>query len=134
MASVKKELQGAIVQRLKTDPAVTALVNGRIYDSVPGNAAFPYISYGPADFVRADAECLKAFSGSVQLDVWSRAVGYPESLTIADAVERALDDANLALPTNALVFIDHVQSTAERDPDGLTSRVRMHFETVIEQR
>ena len=133
MASVKKELQGAIVQRLKADSAVTALVNSRVYDQPPANAIFPYITYGPSTFVRDDAECINGFQSFVQIDVWSRAVGNPEALDISDAVERALHDAPLALPTNALVFFNHTQSDPARDPDGLTTHVVIRFEGFIEQ-
>ena len=133
MASLKLELQGAVVQRLKADALVTSLVNGRIYDSIPQNAMFPYVSYGPGTFVRDDADCLNGFQAFVQLDVWSRAVGNPEALKIADAVERALHDVDLALATNALVFFNHIQSDPARDPDGLTTHVVMRFEGFVEQ-
>ena len=133
MPSVKLELQGAIVQRLKADAQVTALVNGRIYDQIPSGATFPYVSYGPGTFVRDDADCINGFQSFVQLDVWSRAVGNPEALKIADAVERALHNVDLALPTNALVFFNHVQSDPARDPDGLTTHVIMRFEGFVEQ-
>lgn len=132
MADPDLELQGAIVQRLKADPAVTALINGRVYDSVPGNAVFPYVSYGPSDLVTDDADCITAFSGFHQLDAWSRGVGYPEVKKIANSVRIALHDADLALPTNALVFIEHRSTRYMRDPDGLTNHAVIQLETVIE--
>jgi hypothetical protein len=111
---------------------VTALVGNRVYDSVPGNAVFPYVSYGPSDLVSDDADCILAFNGFHQLDGWSRAPGYPEVKKIADAVRKALQDAPLALPTNALVFIEHRTTRYVRDPDGLTSHAVIQLETVIE--
>jgi len=133
MPSVKLELQGAIVQRLKADPAVTALVNGRIYDQPPTNAVFPYVTYGPSTFVRDNAGCINGYQAFVQLDVWSRGVGNPEALTIADAVERALHDVDLVLTTNALVFLEHVQTDTARDPDGLTTHGVIRLDGFIEQ-
>lgn len=132
MADPDLELQGEIVKKLKADPAVTALVGARIYDAVPSNAAFPYVSYGPSDLVTDDAECIKAFSGFHQLDAWSRGTGYPEVKKIAEAVRRALHDASLALPSNALVFLEHRSTRYVRDPDGLTSHAVIQLETVIE--
>ena len=136
MADPGLELQGAIVARLKADPGVAALVNGRIYDSVPQSAAFPYISYGPEDLNDADADCFNALDVFVQLDVWSRGVGYPEVKKIADAVRAALHDQEdaLPLPTNALVFIEHRQTNVLRDPDGLTSHAALTFQATIERR
>ena len=133
MASLKLELQGAIVQALKADPAVTALVAGRIYDQPPTNAVFPYITYGPSTYVRDDAGCINGYQAFVQLDVWSRAVGNPEALKIADAVEHALHDVDLVLTTNAFVFINHVQTDTARDPDGLTTHGVIRLEAFAEQ-
>lgn len=132
MADPELEMQGEIIKWLKADPAVAALVAGRIYDSVPSSSAHPFISYGPADIVSDDAECITAFSIAVQLDVWSRAVGFPEVKRIADAVRRSLHDAPLPLPTNALVFLRHEQTRTSRDPDGKTSHAAMSFESVVE--
>ena len=132
MADPDLEIQGEIVKRLKADPAVAALVNSRIYDSVPAGAQFPYVSYGPSDLVSEDAECITAFSGFHQLDAWSRGVGYPEVKKIAEAVRVALHEAPLALPTNALVFIEHRSTRYVRDPDGLTSHAVIQLETIIE--
>src|SRR5262245_56572154 len=136
MADPDLELQGVIVNRLKTDPAVAALVNGRIYDSVPSGAAVPYVSYGPRDSNDDDADCVNSFALFVQLDVWSRAPGFPEAKKIADAVRFSLHDqeAALPLPTNALVFLEHRQTRVFRDQDGLTSHAAISFEASIERR
>lgn len=133
MASPELELQGEIVKRLKADPAVVALVAQRVYDTVPANATFPYVSYGPADALTVDADCITALDVGVQLDVWSRNPGYPEADRIVDAVRRALHEAAIELPTNALVLFEHRQSIVRRDPDGLTSHGIMSFSAIIEQ-
>lgn len=128
------ELQGAIIQRLKADPGVTTLIAGRVYDSVPNAAPFPYVSYGPVDSNDDDAECITGFAIFIQLDAWSRAVGFPEVKKIADAVRAALHDAPLALSVNALVFLEHRQTNVRRDPDGLTSHASLQFEASVERR
>lgn len=133
MADPDLELQGAIVAALKGDAGVGALVADRIYDRVPENAAFPYVSYGPTDDTSADADCITGFDIFVQLDVWSRAVGLPECKRIADAVRVALHDSDLPLPTNALVFLEHRQTRVFRDPDGLTNHAALSFEAFIER-
>lgn len=133
MADPDLELQGEILKRLKADAGVAALVNGRIYDTVPTNATFPYVSYGPSDLVTDDAECIVAFEGFHQIDAYSRQPGYPEVKKIADAVRVALHDAPLKLPTNALVFIEHRSTRYVRDPDGLTSHAIIQLETAIER-
>jgi hypothetical protein len=134
MADPDLELQGAIVQRLKADPAVTALVAGRIYDAPPANATFPYVSYGPTQSISRDFDCITGFDVFIQLDSWSRAVGSPQCKQINDAVRFALHDADLALTTNALVFLEHRSTDARRDPDGLTTHGILSFEAFVERR
>jgi hypothetical protein len=127
------ELQGAIVSRLKADAGVTALVSDRVYDRVPEFPQFPYISYGPADTLSLDSECITGFSISVLIDVWSREVGYPECKRINNAVREALHDVDMELPVNALVFIQHRTTRTFRDPDGLTNHGSLLFEASIEK-
>ncbi|WPM82077.1 DUF3168 domain-containing protein [Brucella pseudintermedia] len=61
MTSPTYELQGAIVQRLKNDPALSAMIGGRVYDTVPEGAEFPYVSFGSFDELSDDAECITGF-------------------------------------------------------------------------
>ena len=52
------ELQGAVVARLKAEPAVTAIAAGRVYDQPPllPERVFPYVSFGPSDTLEDDAD------------------------------------------------------------------------------
>ncbi len=136
MASPELELQSAIVARLKADPAVTALIAGRVYDSVPASAVFPYVSIGPIDSVEDSSDCITGYFVAQQIDCWSRGVGYPECKKVTDAVRAALDDrdADLPLSTNAMCFFEHRTTRITRDPDGLTSHGIIGFEAFIERR
>jgi hypothetical protein len=133
MANVELELQGAIVTRLKADSAVAALVNGRVYDSVPTSAAFPYVSIGPVDSNQDDADCITSLEVAQQIDCWSRAAGFPECKKIADAVRAALHGYEPDLATNAIVFFEHRTTRITRDPDGITSHGILGFEAAIER-
>lgn len=134
MANVELELQKEIVARLKADATVASLVNGRIYDSVPVGATFPYVSIGPVDSVEDDADCITGLEVAQQIDCWSRAVGFPECKKVVDAVRTALHDYNFDLASNALVFFEHRNTRITRDPDGLTSHGILGFEAAIERR
>ncbi|TPN43208.1 DUF3168 domain-containing protein [Mesorhizobium sp. B1-1-7] len=133
MTSPSLELQGAIVTRLKAVAGVTALIGQRVYDRVPANAIFPYVTLGPMDELSDDADCITGFSIALDINVWSRAVGFPEAKRISDAVRGALRDTDLALTDNALVYFQHRQTVFSEDPDGLTNRARMSFEAFAEQ-
>ena len=133
MASAELELQGAIVARLRADATVASLVNGRIYDSVPANPVFPYVTIGPIDSNEDDADCITSMDVAQQIDCWSRATGFPECKKVVDAVRAALHDYSLDLATNALVFFEHRTTRITRDPDGITSHGILGFEASIER-
>ena len=134
------ELQGAVVARLKADPVVAALVGDgvvvRIYDQPPPlpERVFPYVSIGPTDAMEDDADCIAGTDIVMQIDVWSRAVGFPECKRVSNAVLNALHEAPIDLPVNALVVIQHQQTRTMRDPDGLTSHAAMNFQALVERR
>lgn len=131
------ELQGVIIARLKADPDVSALVEQRVYDKVPDAPTFPYVSLGPTEELSDDATCgdgtLTGFAITLQIDCWSRTVGFPEVKRVADAVRRALVGEELALNENALVYFEHRITRTLRDPDGLTSHAALTFEAFAEQ-
>ena len=133
MISPSLELQGAVLRVLTEDAGVVSFVGERIYDRVPAAAEFPYVSFGPEQAVSDDAECLTGFEVTLQIDVWSRAVGFPEVKAAANAVFRALHDVELSLETNALLSIQHRQTRYLRDPDGLTNHAAMEFTALVEQ-
>lgn len=132
MSDASLELQGAIVAALKSSPAVAALVGPRVFDRVPSDAAFPYILLGPDQVLSDGAECIDAVEISLQVDAWSRAVGFPEVKQIAGAVRTALHQADLALPAAALLSLEHRQTRTIRDPDGITSHAVVEFTALVE--
>lgn len=133
MTSPTYEFQGQIVALLKASSDLSALIGGRVYDRVPEGVQFPYVSFGPSDEVSDDAECIDGFAVSMQLDVWSRAVGFPECRRITDAVRKALSVESIELTDNALVTFNHVTTRIFRDTDGLTSHGAITFEAFVEQ-
>lgn len=131
------ELQVAIVSCLKADAAVSALVQGRIYDHVPmgqtgATAVFPYIAFGPSQDIPADIDCLDASEILLQLDVWSRDPGFMEGRAIAKAMRRALTEDALALTDNALVYFVFSGRQDVRAPDGLTTQIVSRFRAGVE--
>ena len=132
MTSPVLELQGAIVARLKANAAVSALIGPRVYDAVPDNPAFPYVSFGPADEISDDVDCVDGFEITMQIDCWSRSVGFPEVRRISDAVRAALK-AEMTIANNALVYFEHRITRVFRDPDGLTSHAAISFQAFAEQ-
>lgn len=141
MASPSLELQGAIVARLKAWAGLSADINGRVYDAVPSEekrvaatgAGWPYITVGEGDETGDDADCIDGFEISLDIDVWSRELGFVQAKRISDEVRKSIKSADLTMPTNALVDFRHRQTRFLRDPDGLTSHAVMTFEGFAEQ-
>ena len=133
MTSPSLELQGAIVARMKAFVDLTGLIDDRIYDRVPVEPAFPYVSWGPEQSVADDADCITGFEVFLQIDAWSRAVGFPEVKRVAEAVRAALHQYELPLADNALVSLEHRQTRFFRDPDGLTSHAVIEIVALVEQ-
>lgn len=139
MADPSLELQGAITERLKATAGVTGIVGQRIFDRIPRNqngdvtAQFPYVSFGGDDLVSDDADCITGFEITVQIDAWSRAVGFQEAKRIANEVRLSLHRHEFELTDNAAVLFEHRITRVFRDPDGITSHAAMTFTAYIEQ-
>jgi len=131
------ELQGLIVTTLENDATVSALVDGRIYDRIDNgdtDVEFPYVNFANSNEVEDDADCINGSGIFVQIDVWSRAPGFPECKQIASAVRDALHDRDLQLTVNALVQLRCQRIRVFRDGDGLTSHGVVELEALVERR
>jgi hypothetical protein len=130
-----EELQRLLYSTLSGDTAIMALAAG-VYDKIPADpfgARSAYISFGPVDSVEDDADCIAGLSVTVQLDVWSRAVGFTECKTLTDMVRKKLHRASLTLTDNALVDVWVTLTRVFRDPDGLTSHGVVQVTCMVEE-
>ncbi len=131
--SVSAELQKLIFERLKAVPAITAFVGTRVYDNVPPNTEFPYISFGSHDFVPDDADCIFSGEHTFILDVWSRKPGRVEAKQIVDEVRRALRLYEADMGLYGLVQMDIDFGDVIMDGDGLTAHGRVQLRALIEE-
>ena len=126
------ELQGAILSRLKTTPAVTALVPAERIRDIP-NATWTnvdYISVGPSNFVQDDYDCVYGGEVMIQIDCWSVS-GLVVVRQIADAVRLATRDWTPTMATNRVVTFDHWRTDYIRNPPINQASVR--FTAIIEE-
>jgi hypothetical protein len=131
MSDPALELQGAIVAALKVAAALQATVGSRVYDAVPAAAAFPYVSLGPCQVLPDKAACVDGAEVILQIDAWSRAVGFPEVKAIAKAVVGALDDQPLTVPDHDVIVFEHQETRYLRDPDGQTQHAALIFRALV---
>lgn len=128
MADPTLLLQGAIVSALKAAPAVAG---GRIYDRVPPDPVFPYVTVGEGDTVGDDNSCADASECNVQMHCWSRAVGMPEVKGIA-ALVRARCKAHFTLSGFQVTVVEYLTTRYLHDPDGLTEHAVVEFRYQID--
>lgn len=118
-------LQVALVTLGKANAGVTALIGSRIWDAVPANPLFPYVTIGEAD-VHSEAASLGEFSETyANIHIWDRGSNSPAGLArvkqIGDAWRTALLSTKLAPIGHQLVSQLPQRHHVMRDPDGLTA-------------
>jgi len=125
-------LQKAIFDCLTTDESVNSLVAARIYDTVPGDTGFPYLTLGEAqveDWSAGEAEGCEHW---LSMNVFSRSGGRAEAKAIMGAVHAALHDAALTLDGFTLVNMRFQSAGTRRESDGTTWRGTIRFRAVTE--
>ncbi|MCH4542926.1 DUF3168 domain-containing protein [Ochrobactrum sp. A-1] len=130
--NISEELQRYLYAKLRTIPEVVTLAGSRVYDRVPENVQFPYVSFGPSDIVDDGAECIEAETHTIQLDVWSRAVGKGECKNLVDGIKKGLQRDAPVLSENAIVEMIVPFTQVVSDPDGLTSHGIVPVEIKVE--
>lgn len=131
--SASVALQKLVFDALRADATVSAQIAGRVYDRVPAEPTFPYASFGAYDFVSDDADCIDAGEHTLQVDVWSRAVGRVQAKQITDAVRHALHGHEADMGTYGLVEMRADFAQVIGDPDGLTSHGIVIVTAMIEE-
>lgn len=126
------ELQAGIVAALKAPGALPSVVGGRVYDAPPTNATFPYLTLGDCQVLPDKAGCIDGVEVYPQIDVWSRAVGYPEAKTITKAVLAALDEQPITAAGFNVVVFEFQSVQYLRDPDGRTRHAAITFRGLIQ--
>lgn len=123
MKDPQAALQTALVAVLTADPGVRALVGGRVYDDVPEGARRPYITLGDIQTAYVGTDCTDEADSTVELLLWSQAVGRAEVRRMVDAVRTALLAAGLDLsPDHRVVDLTVETARTAPDPDGRTAR------------
>lgn len=131
--SASAELQRIIWERLTTDPTITTLVGDRVYDGPQSGAAHPYISFGNADVVEDDADCIVGRDETFQIDVWSELHNRKiEAKRINDAVRTSLHNYTADMGDYALHSMRVVLSQIMPDPDGISTHGVVQVTALIE--
>src|SRR5215813_3932225 len=132
MSDPSLELQAALVSTLKNNAGVQAVVGQRIYDEVPNNPTFPYVSIGDNQVLPDKADCIDGTEIFWQLDGWARDPHFPVCKQISKAVIAAMDDLPLTIDSYANVVCELNTVNYLHEPDGITRHVAINFRFLIQ--
>ncbi len=133
MASASWALQKAVFAALSGDSALTSVIgSGRIYDDVPRDTEFPYVTFGQSQVRDWSTGTDDGLEHVFTLHVWSRENGKREVHEVMDLLMSALHQAPLALTAHRLVNLRHEFSEARRETDGETYRGLVRYRAVTE--
>lgn len=124
-------LQKAVFLRLSGDSALAALVGG-VYDRVPQDANFPYVSIDPLKGTDWSTKTTRGMEFEVQVNVWSREGGKKQAATIMEQIFALLHDASFSVENNTLVLSRLAHSTVNVEKDGWTYAGIMQFRMLLE--
>lgn len=127
-------VQAAVLQRLKTDSALSALITG-VYDYLPEETPFPYVMVGEATDTADNSHDRFGRQTVVTLHVWSQYRGYAQALRIADRVTALLDHQPLTIVGLAHVVtrFEFSQTLTDPEPPGTIRHVVLRYRVVTEQ-
>lgn len=96
--------------------------NINIYDEVPEDPVFPYVTLGEFSATQNDDNCGRRWQIAAIVNVFSRYKGYKETKLIQADIDAALSwVSDIANDYNIIKIVPDTAQTF-RDPDGLTRR------------
>jgi hypothetical protein len=126
-------LQKAVHVALTSATALTTLIGGvRVFDDVPRNAPFPYITHGESVVLDWSTSTDEGHEHSISIHVWSQGAGRKQAHEILGLIERTLDDQALPLDGHRLISLRHEHSEVRRESDGETWRGLLRLRATTE--
>lgn len=128
-------IQTMIFNILKSDSSIYLMVDG-VYDYVPADKPFPYITIGESTHNEFDTVNTLGDDASISVHVWTRGKsykGHKKTKEIQGAVYDAIHRKDVTLEGYRVNGIDWQNSTVFMDADGLTSHGVQNFRVLIER-
>ncbi len=94
--------------------------NPRLYDHVPEDPIFPYLTYGPLRSADIGGDDTPMTAHNMTLHLWSRYCGRAEIMNMLQAVTGAIENGNWQLSAGHLVSTNVIFTDQFRAPDGHT--------------
>ena len=127
------EIQRAVYARLSSDGPLTALIGiGRVYDDVPADASFPYLTLGDAAARDWSTGTSAGSEHAVTIEAWSRSAGRTEIKQMLASVEAALTGTPLTVAGYRPVLLRAESASTQIERDGITYRGTLRLRLLVE--
>jgi hypothetical protein len=130
------EIQKLVFDTLKANSDVMALANN-VYDHIqssPFGSKTAYVSLGASDtHDDGSDDCAVSLQTTLQIDVWSIAVGAVECKKLVDLIRRAFSNKSFTLTENAFVDATVELTRVMMDPDGATHHGVIQVSFIVEE-
>ncbi|GGV80488.1 DUF3168 domain-containing protein [Streptomyces thermoviolaceus] len=126
MATALWPLQQAVYAKLTADTTLMGLVSG-VYDEVPEDVEFPYVTLGSITELPDDAHDRQGLTAQVVLHIWSKYHGYREAAEILAAMDQVLDRKPLAVDGFTDISIAQAQHQSMRDSDPTIRHINVQY-------
>ena len=124
------QLQQTIFSALNVNAITTTLGCG-VFDDVPSDQSYPFISLGEDNAVDYDTKTLAGGEITQEIHIWSQYKGSKECKQIMDKVHDLLHDSSLGVSGFNLINLRFEFSDIMIDPDGVTRHGVMRFRAII---
>lgn len=128
------EIQKSIYDELLGYYPLTSMVEDRIYDHVPQNTVYPYVSIGDDTSVAWDTDLDNGSETTLTIHVWSRMRGRREVKEVMQQIYAALHKTDLSIVGAHTVFCHFDFSESLLDSDGITRHGVIRFRIIVDNR
>lgn len=130
MGNVIFETQKAVYTKLSADAALSAVVKG-IYEYVPGNQDYPYITIDALTSRDNSTKDSLGYELDLSINVYSNMPGRKESLDIIEQISSILDDQALTVDGFATCMLVLIMADANRSADGRTMAGKLSYKLFL---
>lgn len=103
-----------------------------VYDSVPQNAAFPYVTIDYQDSTNASYLSNRKDEKIMYFAIWSTYRGQKEVLEIMSEIDDLLNDKKFTLTTGRIAQMRVLTRRTNREPDGVTYMGQLRLQVLLE--
>jgi hypothetical protein len=127
-------VSASIIDRLKADAAVIAIVAQRVFDVVPPGIETPYITLGQPQVLpsRTGGGCDAGAEISIVINGWTTGPESVGSRQLGAAIVASIDEHELVMVGHRTVLCELEQNQYLEDPDGITKHSAATFRILTE--